>query len=124
MFSRESCLREENTISRRPFIHQGMLCRSDSVMSFIGTSRGGQGIGDDKSIGRLMVRLHSQALASRVFVSRVLTYMKNPNQHQNSGARVNIWHIHPRIWGKKWGAGDVLGVACDLDTRTIKFSER
>ena len=35
---------------------------------------------------------------------------------------MNIWHIHPRIWGKKWGAGDVLGVACDLDTRTIKFS--
>ena len=35
---------------------------------------------------------------------------------------MNKWHIEPRIWGAKWQSGDVLGVACDLESRTLKFS--
>lgn len=61
-------------------------------IEFVGTSRGGHGIGDDK---------HSWAF---------------------DGARVNRWHVEPRLWGRRWQAGDTLGVAADVDNGILKFS--
>ena len=61
-------------------------------LEFIGTSSGGQGIGDDK--------------VSWAF----------------DGDRTCTWHNGSQRYGKRWNAGDIVGVAADIATGTISFS--
>jgi hypothetical protein len=38
------------------------------------------------------------------------------------GARRRKWHDGGHDWGLRWGDGDIIGVAADLDQRTVSFS--
>ena len=38
------------------------------------------------------------------------------------GARRRKWHDGGHDWGLRWGDGDTIGVAADLDKRTVSFS--
>ena len=60
-------------------------------MDFSGYSNSGNGIGDDKMSWGF------------------------------DGSRQCLWHNGSRHFGEYWAKGDVLGVACDLEKRTISF---
>ena len=61
-------------------------------VSFVGSSVGGQGVGDDK------------------------------NSIAYDGLRLKSWFAGPRTWGAKWRAGDIIGCAVDVDRGTVLFS--
>ena len=35
------------------------------------------------------------------------------------GGRVVLWHKGSASWGRRWGAGDILGMAVDMDERKL-----